>query len=448
MIIIIENNRIVLPFEMKDHLAHILEYELWDEFVEYLKFKMHEKSISEIYDTEAKDATNTYSKKTVQNRTTYHKEFNEGKNKIIKHNRLFPDRIYTKLEEIGLPTIDETKVLSFWLSCYCYEFFFVQMPRFELTNSINENIIPDFQKAPPVYNINEIYESFLKLKKFFSLLYLPFTFGIIDNDFGDENLNQLEITKASGSEWLRQIMSEGFNPATRSLFWLDSLPVEEKKHLLHPKYGKFELELYDRYPILNTLFVILFSDLAEKILNEGDYDFRINTHKNFERDNSLLHFLLIDYMPKVIDLIKQYLSNTNSGLGAMLYLQFSKYYKDAQYKNTVLSMDLIRYSLQRETSSMYPEQKLVNNLIKNGDSFSEPIYPPTIVSNFTKYEQDYINLSGYWFSWFSSKKHNAHKYLEWSKNRNNSKYFNILNNAKTADELLHHTFDDRRKNRF
>lgn len=429
--IITASNKINLPDEMKSHLTHVLEYELWDQFVEYLKHTMKQRNIAEPY-----DEIPTYNVKKidegrqVKDRNPYHKEFNEGKNKIIKYNRLFPDRIYDALQRLHLPTIDETKILSFWLASYSYEFFFVQMPRYELVKLTLPNptklvsasldtMIPDFQLTQKLLNSSDIFDSFASLKKGFSLLFLPYAFAIMNDDMGDVEFGKLSATSKSSILWLKQLLSEGYRPNLKTMYHIEDIPQNE-----WPSFTESDL-VHNSFPMMNTLFVILFADLAEDILKSGYYNFRINTQLENDSKNSLLKFLLNDFMPIVLNKIKNYMdSSMDSGLGVAMYLKMSK---DITKKNMVSCSARIGDSIYNTTVSIVPESTIA-------------LYP--------KMESTFLKNSECWMEWYNKKVNHATKYLEWVENQENQKYFDIMKNAKTVEDLLNHTFDDRRKNRY
>ena len=429
--IITKSNKINLPDEMHNHLTHVLEYELWDQFIEYLKHTMKLKNITEPYDVMPSDNLLKIDegKPQVKNRTPYHKEFNEGKNKIIKYNRLFPDRIYNALQQLHLPTIDETKVLSFWLASYSYEFFFVQMPRYELIKSTLpastklvwaslDTKIPDFQLTKQLFKSDDIFNSFASLKKGFSLLFLPYTFAIMNDDMGDEEFGKLSTTSKSSILWLRQLLSEGYQPTLKTMYHIEDIPQNEWSSFTEPDL------VHNSFPMMNTFFVILFADLAEDILKSNNYNFRKNTQFESDTKNSLLKFLLKDFMPLVLNKIKYYMdSPKGSGLGVAIYLNMSKATLNVNKKRCDINID---DSIHKITI---------------------PIFPASAKALYPKMDSTFLQSSQPWMDWYNEKVNHATKYLEWAENQENKEYFDIMKNAKTVDDLLNHTFDDRRKNR-
>lgn len=404
---------------MELHLTHVLEYELWDQYDSYLIQSMKLRNISEPYDP-LPNAKNPNSPNMYKDRSRYHKEFYEGKNRIIRYNRLFTNLIYDWLGKRGLPTIDETKVLSFWVASYAYEFFFIQMPRYELLKTLlpknsntNEDImktldntVPEFQNIPMLHNSADIEKSFSMLKKGFSLLFLPYAFAIINEDLGDNVFGSLKTTAMSSTLWLRQLLSEGYHPMYKTMFHIWS--IEDKKKSVISLSQDFE----DQFPILNTFFVILFADLAEQMLIDGNYNFRKNMHIPNEKKNSLLQFVLCDFMPVVIQKIKLFLNNDeSSGRGLQLYLRIA---------------NMIDHLPASEHDNKYTQEQ--QSVFKNLDT------------TFTLYSDG-------WMKWFHQKAQSAIKYKEWLSYQGSEEYFDIMKNAKTVDDLLNNTFDDHRKNR-
>lgn len=424
---IIKNKKIFFSEDqqiMKEHLQQVLEYELWDDFIEYLNHCMNLKNIKEPYDEIPVDNPNS-KKQFIKDTSPYHNSFNTGMNRIINYNRLFKPNVYQALERLDLPTIQEIHVLSFWISSYAYEFFFVQMPRFELTGKAGDDAIPDFQKTPTLNSISNIYDSFSSLKKGFSLLFAPFALAIINDDFGNEELNNFTLTRESSVIWLRQLASEGYQSPFKTLYAFSELTPEEQNLFYSSETSN---KIHNEFPYLNTLFVILFSDLAEKILLNNEYDFSKNTQKlNFE--NSLMKFLLVDFMPEVIDSISKLLNDKiTSGIGADLYFQFSR---------SCNSINVIKLDEVLGSSELND----VTNLEINDAHI--PLKKEKQLMSIVKL---FNNNSKEWIVWFNDQLYNAKKFNEWCLLRNDPNYFDIMKNVKTVDDLLNNTFDDRRKN--
>ncbi|WP_156408624.1 hypothetical protein, partial [Ligilactobacillus acidipiscis] len=145
------------------------------------------------------------------------------------------------------------------------------MPRYELIKSTLpastklvwaslDTKIPEFQLTQQLFKSDDIFNSFASLKKGFSLLFLPYAFAIMNDDMGDEEFGKLSTTSKSSILWLRQLLSEGYQPTLKTMYHIKDIPQNER-----PSFTESGL-VHNSFPMMNTFFVILFADLAENIL--------------------------------------------------------------------------------------------------------------------------------------------------------------------------------------
>ncbi|MBP5818584.1 hypothetical protein J8136_15840 [Lactiplantibacillus plantarum] len=134
---------------------------------------------------------------------------------------------------------------------------------------------------------------------------------------------------------------------------------------------------------------------------------------------------LKDFMPLVLNKIKDYMdSSKDSGLGVAIYLKMSKATRDVNMETYDIN---IGDSIHKVTIPNFPAS-------------AKDLYP--------RMDSTFLQSSQPWMNWYNKKVNHATKYLEWAENQENKEYFDIMKNAKTVDDLLNHTFDNRRKNRY
>ncbi|GAJ26822.1 hypothetical protein JCM15457_1772 [Liquorilactobacillus sucicola DSM 21376 = JCM 15457] len=245
-------------------------------------------------------------------------ELSRFKNSKLKKgkNSIFPTKkVSTFLEDKLNVTTSSAKDYALPLTTYAYEFFFISLPKYEIFNefpdTLNEN--PDIRNLFPgkFYDKDHLFDSFIKLKLGFSMLYAPISMGMYSTysgQIGALDGKEKYLTQKSFFEWQRIFFSEGFLPYRFSSMYLEKLPKIGRKKILTNS------EFSDYYPVLSNMFTALFADIAAELLDKKEYDFtNINRNSKYKTVESkgLLAFYLRDFMPLVLKKIQNLLTSEN-----------------------------------------------------------------------------------------------------------------------------------------
>ncbi len=250
-------------------------------------------------------------------RDIYHSDYRRIINlKITKHNpMLFPPKFLNRLStKLGMVPSDS----AIWLTQYFYQFFFIDMAKYDLTYAYNDEH-PEFLE---LNKPEDITKSFAHLRRGLELLLAPIALPLATYDhtllrkfkfkssFQDNYLKEQRIL-------LKIWLTEGFSPNT--IGWVTD--TENLYYLLDywtpTASNPRPLEnSYDTYPVLSNLFVALFANDASELLKKQKYAYtkpkQNNTGQrfsnNFLKRETLLDFFCKDFpnlvTHKIIDLLQ------------------------------------------------------------------------------------------------------------------------------------------------
>lgn len=409
--------KINLPYDLKVYLGKITEYAKYSIYNENLFFDMNKSGMSQSDLYPNNPSVDVNSKRTRKDSDRDREKMSLGMNsKLTDRNpNLYTQTIYDIFNQefdIDMNGITEN---ALWLTSYAYEFFFITMVEVELMSGA-EKI------GNQVRNVNEVTDSFARLKKGFELLFYPVVLAEGYNDFiGD-------VTKAYwGSEnklfniGTSIVTYDGIDAIKESISKLAKSRVSEG--FVSFEYGDVvysgknnPTDVYDAYPMLATFFVKLFIADAQKLLSKAllskdkrdKYDFSKNDIRSSEQ-HGLLKFYLTDFMPIVIDKIQYLLDKSdNSGAGFELYKQIM---------NTVEK----EYPMNQEY------------LEKNATLIPLRMYQLNGISRWESFEDD-VNR-------------NAKLYFDWSNKQSNQDCFDLFSNnpLETSESILGNFKDTRTK---
>ncbi|MDT2828287.1 SpaH/EbpB family LPXTG-anchored major pilin [Enterococcus viikkiensis] len=356
--------KINLPYDLKVYLGKITEYAKYSIYNENLFFDMNKSGMSQSDLYPNNPSVDVNSKRTRKDSDRDREKMSLGMNsKLTDRNpNLYTQTIYDIFNQefdIDMNGITEN---ALWLTSYAYEFFFITMVEVELMSGA-EKI------GNQVRNVNEVTDSFTRLKKGFELLFYPVVLAEGYNDFiGD-------VTKAYwGSEnklfniGTSIVTYDGIDAIKESISKLAKSRVSEG--FVSFEYGDVvysgknnPTDVYDAYPMLATFFVKLFIADAQKLLSKAllskdkrdKYDFSKNDIRSSEQ-HGLLKFYLTDFMPIVIDKIQYLLDKSdNSGAGFELYKQINN--EIFHYKNNPVVTATVATNM--EVTYDYYNQQLV-----------------------------------------------------------------------------------------
>ncbi|WP_099975174.1 hypothetical protein [Lactobacillus terrae] len=352
-----------------------LSKDIKDEFVEKLDHTLRFQYIGA-----SKKKIRKYGREKLSNGTSFRKELSDFLNGKIRNNTIQQPRINEEFKKIGVHDISDPNFNALWLTSYAYEFFMIIMVQKEMdeTKGILEK---------ELIGIDNLTDSFSDLRKGFSLLNAQLALAISSKDFGNV-IHFKKLSDASENEYQSILQTEKFP----TILWTKKYPENL---------------------IQNTNFVILFADMAKKIIIDNNYDFSKNTHKLSVRENPLLKFMVKDFMPEVINKISGYLRVSESGFGYNVYKMISDIQKNTKFRG------------------------------------NEPIYNSDGAQQKARLMKYYSDNAVLWENWYSKVFNEGQIYLEWRRNvkSNNSEFYNTFDYVITADELLNDIFTDYRNNK-
>lgn len=376
---IIKYNKLFLPKDQLDYLSKTIELGGLDKFIDRVKLEMEVKGKKE---SDLYDRIETGSERGYADRVPDHKEYNLGMNKkLTNHNpNGFPPRLFKRIEKKLGVTESGVSENALWLTSYAYEFFFISMVNIELEENKGDFLTP-------LNGISDVEDSFTQLKKGFQLIFEMLSLGLGQLDFNPNMIllgkNEEDIIKQSVEDVWRTRWSEGFVNFGLPEWYLDSETINE--------------DGWNGWPVLNTFFLELFINDAEKLIENKGYSFN-------RRDKNIMNFYVRDFMPLVVEKIKSYLdSDGASGYGFKIYHLMKKAFEASYYSMS-------------EANRMVDQ---IHGILKYGKKS--------------------------WERWFEKMDDSAKLYQEWVDRRNDdSTYFDDMKNKKTVDELLNNTFNDKR----
>lgn len=404
--------KVHLPYELKIYLGKVTEYAKYSLYNDNIIFDMKNRNISQsdLYEDNPGESIN--SSRTRKDSDRDREKLSLGLQAYLtnRNPNLYTETVYEMFKqrfEIDMNGISEN---ALWLTAYAYEFFFITMVNVELMCG-EENL------STPIRKINEITESFTRLKKGFELLFYPLVLAEGYNDFFDS---------AIGSYWLSPIKGSYYNFYNKIFVYNNVNVVKESitrffRVRASEGFVNFEdiynlkgniknaEDIYDNYPILANFFVKIFISDAHKILEKAaiskkkndKYDFSKNDLNSSEKQG-LLKFLLADFMPTVIKKIQFLLEQEKtSGGGFELY------------------------------------KKMM--ILAEGS--------PDFISNVELVKLDEFQPSGVerWDNFEASVESDAGLFFEWATKREDEGYFDIYSNSslETVEDLLYHFNDTR-----